>query len=96
MQYLQLNKVLGALAFAYGFGDDRVPRPPKKRLHHYADMLEAFIETVFDNDRSAGMEWLKALWSSRCFPDLQCYIEKHCRSDGQCHLFPLSFMRLML
>lgn len=88
VRYLQSNKVLGALAFAYGFDDDGVARPPKSRLHYYADMLEAFIETVFDDNPSAGIEWLEALWSSRCFPDLQSYIEKHCRSDGQCHSLP--------
>ncbi|GAA5964891.1 hypothetical protein JCM8115_000143 [Rhodotorula mucilaginosa] len=82
VKYLQSNKVLGAIAFAYGFRDDGVARPPKSRLHYYADMLEAFIETVFDDNASAGTEWLEALWSSRCFPDLQSCIEDHWRSYG--------------
>lgn len=32
VKYLQSNKVLGAIAFAYDFRDDRVARPPKSRL----------------------------------------------------------------
>lgn len=71
MQYLQSNKVLGAIAFAYGFHKNGVARAPHKQLHYYADMFEAFIEHVFEDDPSAGTEWLKALWSSRCFPDLR-------------------------
>jgi hypothetical protein len=95
VKYLQSNKVLGAIAFAYGFRDDGVARPPKSRLHYYADMLEAFIETVFDDNASAGTEWLEALWSSRCFPDLQSCIEDHWRSYGQCHSSPCGLSVLM-
>lgn len=84
--YLQSNKVLGAIAFAYGFHKNGDARAPHKQLHHYADMLEAFIENVFDDDPSAGTEWPNALWSSRCFPDLQSYIKEHNRKKGQCHL----------
>ncbi|TKA56578.1 hypothetical protein B0A53_01770 [Rhodotorula sp. CCFEE 5036] len=80
--YLQSNKVLGAVAFAYCFGDDGVARPPHKQLHYYADMFEAFIENVFEDDPSTGTEWLKALWSSQCFPDLQSYIKEHSSSKG--------------
>lgn len=92
--YLQSNKVLGAVAFAYCFGDDGVARPPHKQLHYYADMFEAFIENVFEDDPSTGTEWLKALWSSQCFPDLQSYIKEHSSSKGQSHfLSPSSYMR---
>lgn len=87
---LQSNKVLGAIAFAYGFRDDGVARAPHNRLHLYADMLEAFIETVFEDDLLAGTRWLKVLWSSRCFPDLKPYLDEHCRSKGQCLASPRS------
>lgn len=54
-------------------------------------MLEAFIETVFEDDLLAGIRWLKVLWSSRCFPDLKpYYLDEHCRSKGQCLASPRS------
>ncbi|GAA5964893.1 hypothetical protein JCM8115_000144 [Rhodotorula mucilaginosa] len=82
VQYLQSNKVLGAIAFAYGFRKKGVARGPHKQLHYYADMFEAFIENVYEDDPPAGTEWLKTLWSSRCFPDLQSYIKEHSRNKG--------------
>ena len=90
MQYLQSNKVLGAIAFAYGFHKNGVARAPHKQLHYYADMFEAFIEHVFEDDPSAGTEWLKALWSSRSFPDLRSCIKEHGRSKGECQFLPPS------
>ena len=94
MQYLQSNKVLGAIAFACGFRKKGVARGPHKQLHYYADMFEAFIDNVFEDDPPAGTEWLKTLWSSRCFPDLQSYIKEHSRNKGQCQFrSPSSSMR---
>lgn len=87
VHYFQSNQVLGTLAFAYGFRDDGVARAPHRHFRNYAAMLEAFIDTVFtsQNGYAVGMSWLKALWSSRCFPDLKLYLKKHRRNKGQCH-----------
>lgn len=96
VRYLQSNKVLGGLAFAYGFRDDGVARTPQEHLHYYADMLEAFIETVFTarDGHAVGLKWLRALWSSRCFPDLHSYVEEHSSNDGECTLSLIRCTRL--
>ncbi|GAA5977886.1 hypothetical protein JCM10908_005132 [Rhodotorula pacifica] len=77
VQYLQRNKTLGALAFAFGFRDHRSKRLARGQLHHYADMLEAYVETIFSTDPQAGERWLEALWSPSTLVGLDEIINEH-------------------